>query len=189
MAIAVLWESGDGLVTPIASGSFIGFYGDTFNSSIPLDNYNTSTFVTNRVGTTNAGILPTFTYTTPGYAIWHNPTRGESSGSIGSALDGSGESMTLHIQITSGSAVSLSSVNLFAYEGISITSAPTEVTVRGFESGSADWTIMGGQTAPLALTPHLTMSNTHDYYIGLSLSPTVKGASTYVSFALEANWY
>ena len=186
MALTVLWEGGDSS-TAVASGSYIGFFGSTFNSSIPLDGYNSVTVVTNSISTVNSGALPNVKYTTPGYGIWVNPTNGTVSGSIDSATT---DDMTLHIRITSGSAVRLSSVNLVAYKGSDINAAPDEVSVVGFEQGTSNWSAMEGLASPLALTPHTsTALSTHDYYIGISLSPITTTANTVVSLALIADWY
>lgn len=189
MSIAIQWKGGDDR-TSISSGSYIGFYGTAFNQSIPLDNYNGTTVVTNRLGTLNSGALPNVKFTTPGYGVFSNVTHNTISGSISTILGNSGTDMTLHIQIVSGSAVFLSSVNLIAYTEPDITQVPANMVVVGFESGSSDWTIMGGQSQPLALTPHIsTAMTTHDYYVGVAISPTAKGTVTQVSFALQASWY
>jgi len=187
MALTVLWEGGHHDGTALPSGSYIGFYGSTFNSSIPLDAQNSLTTVTDKLSTVNSGLLPNVTYTTPGYGIWTNTAQGTSSGSIADASFGD---MTLHLRITSGSAVRLSSVNLVAYEGIDINDAPSDMTVQGFEQGSTNWTTMAGLASPLALTPHIVSgSTTHDYYVALSASPTSQLASNTVSFAVVSNFY
>lgn len=187
MSVSISWLGGAHSETSIPSGSYIGFYGSAFNASIPLNNYNDTTVVTNKLGTINSGALPNFKYTTPGFGIWTNPVKGTSSGSISTASFGD---MTLHIEISSGSAVRLSSVNLIAYEGIDISTGPTDATVVGFEQGTSDWTVMDGSGAPLALTPHTSSGSlTHDYYIAIAASPIVKNATTNISFALQANWY
>jgi len=183
MSIAILWESGDSTVQ-LASGSYIGFYGVGFNQAIPFQNYNDTTIVTNKLGTANLGTLPNFKYTTPGYAIWNNVTNGLNSGSI---LNAATDDMTLHIQITSGSASRLTSVNLIAYKDNDINTGPSEATVLGFEHGTGNWSLMNGASSPLALTPH-TESLVHDYWIGLSVAPKARGANTTVTFALKAKW-
>ena len=185
MSITILWESGDS-ITAIPSGSYIGFYGATFNAAIPLDNYNDTTVITNKLGTINSGALPNFKYTTPGFGIWTNVTNGTTSGSISGA---SFDDMTLHIQITSGSQARLTSVNLIAYKDDDINTGPSEATVVGFEQGTANWTLMNGLSAPLALTPHISSGSfVHDYWVGLSVSPYERGANTTISLALKANW-
>ena len=189
MSIAIQWESGDG-ITLVPSGSYIGFYGSSFNQSIPLQNYNQTTVVTNQTGTVNNGSLPNAQYTTPGYGIFTNATHGVLSGSIKHLFADSGKDMTLHIRITSGSLVFLSNVNLIAYSGIDINQPPTNVTVVGFESGSMSWTTMKGLAEPLALTPHtVTASAVHDYYVSLAVTPQDRAALVTTQFAIEADWY
>ena len=189
MAITVKWEGGDG-VTLIPSGSYVGFYGTTFNQSIPLNNYNQLTIATDRLGTTNNGELPNAQFTTPGYGIFKNVTHGTISGSIGTLFSNTGADMTLHIRITSGSAVFLTNVNLIAFSGISLAQAPQNVQVIVFESGRTSWTPMVGVSQPLALTPHTaTATAIHDYYVSISISPTTKAETHQTLFALQADYY
>ena len=187
MSIVCAWKGGDDVVS-ITSGSYIGFYGTAFNQSIPLNNYNGVTIVTNKLGTVNNGSLPNAKYTSPGYGIFTNVTHGTISGSIDSIFAPTGKDMTLHIRITSGSAARLSSVNLIAFSGNNINTSPTDATVVGFESGSAKWTVMDGLAKPLALTPHTVAATVHDYYASVSVAPKVKGATTNIVFALQADW-
>jgi len=188
MSINIQWKGGDD-ATLIPSGSYVGFYGSSFNQSIPLNTYNQTTFVTNSTGTLNTGTLPNVRYTSPGMGIFTNTTHGTISGSISSILAGTGADMTLHIQITSGSAVYLTNVNLIAFSGISINQSPQNATVVGFESGSSSWAVMDGISAPLALTPSATAATTHDYYVGISIAPTSKAEVHQTLFAFQADWY
>ena len=189
MSISIKWEGGDG-ITLIPSGSYVGFYGSSFNQSIPLNNYNQMTVATNKLGTVNNGSLPNVRFTSPGYGIFTNPTHGTLSGSIGGILGNTGKDMTLHIRITSGSSVYLTNVNLIAFSGNSINQVPQDILVVGFESGSTSWVPMSGISQPLALTPHTTTPNTiHDYYVGISVTPTKKGETHQTLFALQADWY
>ncbi len=188
MSITIQWRGGDD-ASLIPSGSYVGFYGSSFNQSIPLNTYNQTTVVTNTTGTLNNGALPNARYTSPGMGIFTNDTHGTVSGSIGSIFANTGADMTLHIQITSGSSVYLTNVNLIAFSGISLSTSPANVTVAGFESGSNSWSLMDGISAPLALTPSATASTVHNYYVGISVAPTNKAETHQTLFALQADWY
>lgn len=188
MSIAIQWRGGDD-TTLLPSGSYIGFYGATFNSSIPLNTYNQATFVTNTTSTLNNGALPNARYTTPGFGIFTNDTHGTISGSISSIFANTGADMTLHIQIVSGSSVFLTNVNLIAFSGISTSTSPQNATVVGFESGSSGWTIMDGVSEPLALTPSAAAATIHNYYVGLSVTPINKAEVHQTLFVFQADWH
>lgn len=193
MSLSIIWKSGDDAVT-ISSGSHIGFFGENFGESVPLDNYQSTTVSTNSLGTINDGALPNVKFI--------NTTQGDwGSGTQNLTLLSSSDA-TLHIQLTSGSAFRLQAVNLYAYSGSfavgptgsgSISaSAPPDANIMGYEAGGANasWTYMSGSVAPLALTPHINSAvQNHDYYVAISASPIVTGVNTVISLALYTEWY
>lgn len=193
MSLSVIWKSGDDLIE-ILNSDLIGFFGANFGESIPLDNYQDTTVVTNSTGTINDGALSNVKYVNATQGNWGNGTQNIT------ALDS--EYATLHIRLTSGSTSRLQAVNLYAYSGSfspgpagsgSISaSAPNNMNVHGFEIGGVNttWTNMSGSAFPLALTPHIAEAQqNHDYYIAISVSPTATGVNTVVSLALYAEWY
>ena len=193
MSLSIIWKSGDDAVT-ISSGSYIGFFGENFGESVPLDNYQSTTVSTNSLGTVNDGALPNVKFI--------NTTQGDwGSGTQNLTLLSSSDA-TLHIRLTSGSASRLQAVNLYAYSGSfavgpagsgSISaSAPPDANIMGYEvdGANASWTYMSGSAAPLALTPHISSATqNHDYYIAISASPTTTGVNTVISLALYTEWY
>ena len=193
MSLSVIWKSGDDIVT-ILSTAHIGFFGDNFGESIPLDNYQGTTVVTNSSGTINDGALPNVKFI--------NTTQGSFGGSTQNMASLASGSATLHIRLTSGSASRLQAINLYAYSG-SLSVGPTgsgsiialgpgNMNVMGYEVGGANttWTTMSGSAAPLALTPHTGSTQVnHDYYVAISASPTVTGVNTTVSLAIYAEYY
>lgn len=193
MSLSIIWKSGDDIVT-IPSGSRIGFFGENFGESVPLDNYQGTTVVTNDTGTINSGVLPNVKFINTTQGDWGDGTQNLTLLSSGSA--------TLHIRLTSGSASRLQAVNLYAYSGSfavgpagagSISaSAPPDANIMGFEVGGENttWTYMSGSAAPLALTPHISSAQEdHDYYVAISASPMVTGVNTVISLALYTEWY
>lgn len=192
MSLSIIWKSGDDVVT-ISSGS-IGFFGENFGESVPLDNYQGTTVVTNSTGTVNNGGLPNVKFI--------NTTQGDwGSGTQNLTLLSSGDA-TLHIRLTSGSAFRTQAVNLYAYSGSFLVgsagsgsisaSAPPNANIMGFEVGGENttWTYMSGSASPLALTPHISSAQQNqDYYVAISASPTVTGVNTVISLALYTEWY
>ena len=189
--VVIQWQGGDNINT-VPSGSRIGFFGENFGESIPLDNYQEKTIVTNATGTSNDGELPNVKFVNTLQGLWSGSSTAQSM-----ALLPSG-SATLHISLTTGSNTRLQAVRLIAYSGSLSPSGsvedfgPKNMNVMGYEVGGlkSTWTFMSGSAAPLVLTPHTGSAQlTHNYYIALSASPTVTGVNTVVALALYAEWY
>lgn len=185
MSLSIIWKSGDDSVEILGGDVHIGFFGDNFGESVPLDNYQNTSVATNGIGTVNDGALPNVKYV--------DMTQGKWGNAIQNIVDLSDEDATLHIRLTSGSASRLQAINLYAYSGsFSAGMAPVDMNVMGFEVGGVNtsWTHMSGSAAPLALTPHIvTAQQNHDYYIAISASPKITGINTAVSLAIYAEWY
>lgn len=185
MSLLVQFKGGDDATT-IAEDQLIGFFGSGgLGSSIALNGaYNSYTAVVNPTGTVNYGTLPNVRYLT-------SMTADIGTGSVPiSAISGS--LCTLHISITSGSALTrLQAVRLIAYDkDLGETIAPTGVSVKGFEQGSSTWTTMAGTGSPLLLTPHTGSAQlVHDYYVGISATPTISGAHNNIRLSLYTEWY
>ncbi len=193
MSLSIIWKSGDDTVI-ISTSDRIGFFGENFGESVPLDNYQGTTVVTNDTGTVNSGVLPNVKFINTTQGDWGSGTQNLTLLSSGSA--------TLHIRLTSGSASRLQAVNLYAYSGSfsvgaagsgSISAnAPSNSNIMGFEIGGVNttWTNMSGSASPLALTPHISSAQqNHDYYVALSASPITTGVNTVISLALYVEWY
>jgi len=181
MAITIQWKSGDDSII-IDADSYIGFFGDNFGDSIPLDSYQGVTVETNSLGTANYGNLPNTKFT--------SSTTVDIGNGVGPIYLNMvpPEDCTLHLKILADDDIKLQAVKLIAYSG-SMDRGPFPMNVAGFESGSTDWTTMSGSGSPLVLSPHLTPSQTHDYYVGLSASPTMSGSFSTVQLVLYVEWY
>lgn len=168
--------------TPVVGvTAYVGFFGTNFGDTLPLNSYQNSTIITNQLGTVNLGELPNVKFI--------SSTQGNIGGSNIDLSQVGFNNCTLLIRLHSGSAVRLQAVKLYAHSGSNIAVGPSNMSVRGFEKGANSWTTMSGSAAPLVLTPHMSSgSNTHDYYVGLSATPTASG-SNMVNLTLYAEWY
>lgn len=183
MALIIQWNGGDN-ATIAGAGTYIGFFSGSIGGSVPLNNYQNKTIVTNSIATVNSGELPNVTFINTTHASWGGSSTAKPITQIPFNL------CTLHIRLTSGSASRLQNIRLIAYSGSSITVAPTNLNMMGFEKGSSSWTHMSGSSQPLVLTPHISSgSMVHDYYVSLSASPTRVGVNTAVSLSLYAEWF
>lgn len=182
MAITVTWQGGNG-VTTINSGSYMGFFGNTFGSSIIPTHYQDFTCVTDVHMITNSGSLP-------------NVKKGSTinsymSGGISERMlsDISSVECTVRITVNSTSLLALQSMQLIAYNGISTASGPTGCIVYGAERGNTVWTPMSGSSYPLYLAAQYGDSNIWTYYIALSVTPTIAGINPNIKFILYGESY
>ena len=192
MAITITVKGGDDVVN-VSDTARIGFFGTNFGDSIILNNYQSSTYVTNINGTVNSGELPNTKY------VSNSPGMGNVGNGSAAITSFTPSQCTLHISFTSGSASRVQAVKLIAYSGSLSTDVSgslvatglADATIVGFEKGNTNWTIMSGSAAPLVLSPYSGAAGrmTHDYYVGLSAQPQKQGINTNVSLALYAEWY
>ncbi len=106
------------------SGSGLGFFGANFGDSVPVGQYQTTTFITNGNGTTLGPQTNNIT--------WIN----SASGTINSATSGIGllaipnYLVPLMIEFQHSSAVRLQNTKLYIYDRSSISNAPSGVTCK-----------------------------------------------------------
>lgn len=83
----------------------------------------------------------------------------------------------LLFNIISDTAIEVPSATFFVH-GASESSAPTGITVKGFEQGNSQWYNVGGSSNARSLWGEASTSTDHQYYIALSVMPTTNGALT-----------
>lgn len=194
MAISIEWRSGDDSVV-IPSEARIGFFGTNFGDSVGIGSYQGSTFVTNDFGSAHAEELPNVQFQA-------NFPEGKCKTIYGvkSIDEISPWECTLHLRMTTGVESRIQAAKFIAYasgsfsindENDIVAGNPSNVKIAGFEWGDSNWTIIGGDSQPLMLTPYSESSGrlNHDYYIGLSAQPLAIGINTSIMFAAYVEWY
>ena len=167
----VQYSSPDGSVVLKTTNS-IGFFGSRFGESVSPGSYQGATVqVHSTGGTVYSGSFPNVKYISSTQCDFGTGTKLLTQVPF--------EACTLRLRLQSGSlsAVHLPVVKLIAHSGSNVAIGPSNMTVYGFKKGSASWTAMSGSAAPLILaneTPPYTSSGSyiHDYYVGLSASPS-----------------
>lgn len=177
----------------IDTGEALGFFGsDGFGDPLSLNEFNGRTFVTNASGSI-------------AYEECDNCRRASSSGVIiGQTGTGinirnlPNYLATINLRFTHSQAVLVQNAQLVAYDGVNLVNAPTGLNVYGAEiihtsrlqtevgTGDTTWTQMegSGQQLNLVNSPGTsgisplgpaTTDTRHDWYVALSVSPTIPG--------------
>lgn len=187
-------------------GSGLGFYGSSFGSSIPVDSYNTTTFITNSAGTSQGQSCNNVTWT-------HANSGTVNAGSGVYLRNIPNVDSTLKIRFTHTSPVILSNAKLYIYDRVNVNNSASGVTTKvsqvihpnvsqgvGAGSGGYPWsTFYSGVTGvyyPAVCSPgqnglYTSGVNTseaiHDFFWVLSASPNSIGAKDQfaLSFSVE----
>lgn len=176
------------------SGSGFGFFGSTFGDSVPVGEYQDTTYITNGNGTTEGPQVNNVKYQNPASGILNSASSGNGLISIPNYL------ATGIIEFTHTSAVRLQNTKVYIYDRSSISNSPSGVICKVAEiihpnttqtpdgSGSQVWETPAGSSY-MTLTPSpgrsgfyvngpLTTDTYHTHYIALSASPSSIGSKT-----------
>ena len=188
MAISVSFNSPNGASI---SSSGVGMFGSGgFGQSVPVGEYQGSTYVTNSAGSLEGPALSNVKY------IHDNSGLVGGSTTLNLRAIPNSQS-TFEIRIASDSAVSLQNSRLYVTERASTTGIAAGVTIKIAEIdhtgvaqdnvglGSVSWTGVAGSGTYLSLgnSPGLSggvsgSATSHSYYIAMSLSPNSVGSKT-----------
>jgi hypothetical protein len=182
MAFTINWQGGDG-VTTLPSGSYLGFFGDSFGTSITLGGYQSSSYATDVSASVNYGVLPNVMFMDSGSYSFSIITPSDSLDRRSLSLITENE-CTLRITISNTSPTNLQAMKLIAYNGVDTAVGPEGCIVWGVEKGNSTWSLMSGSANPLNLSTQVGNSGSYTYYVGLSVSPTSPGANLSVMFNL-----
>ena len=174
--------------TTIDSDDIIQFSGGAFDSAIDVGEYNDGTHVESSVGADDSnGNTPNnvkFISQAGGGGGDSQADWGDGTEDIDQILDAE---CTLKINFAHGSSVAITNHVLYAYDGTTPATGPTDVTVVAFESGDTNFTNIEGSGNQLSITDS-GASTSHDFYIGLSASPDSVGEKTEFTFYDELTY-
>lgn len=204
---AIAFLAGENFTINTLSGSGLGFYGVTHGVSVPVGQYQKSTWITNSAGTAMGPQADNFRYLN------------SQSGVVGSASDGSGLILTalpnyqatVAFEFTHSTAVQVQNATLYGFDRVSYLNAPTGVTLFGAEiihvddtqvdngSGSVTWTELAGSGSYLSLSdspgvsgfyagPGGRADDHHRWHCVLSASPDTIGSKTFGAYLELEYW-
>lgn len=197
MATTIQWFGGTGSpeILPAASGGLntLGFFGSAFGFSIRVGEYNNTSTRTTSNGTTDGGALPNLRFANASGAF----VAGELTATELREVDNT--EATLNILLTTDSAIKTQNSSFRAFDRIDINSNPSGVTIRAAEirkdqtlvrgSGDTNWTAIAGSGDVLSLADQDTDDfTTHNWYIGITATPTSIGEKTNIGFYVETEF-
>jgi hypothetical protein len=158
--------------TEVEATDELQFAGGSFDDPIVVSSYNDSTHVK------SAGDADDSSGNTPNNVKFISQSGGTGGDSQADWGDGTEDldqitngECTLKINFSHGSSVACSSVELFAYDGTTEATAPTDMDVYAAEQGDTNWTNIDGSGSALSLDDSGS-STSHDFYIPMSASPS-----------------
>ena len=170
--------------TVVGATDVIRFSGATFATPVVVGSYQDTTHVENSGGAEQCATIHL-----------HN-LKYISSGNF--SLDGGGSTAlsasvpttancTLKINFSDGSSVVISAGLFYAYDGSTTTAVPTGVTFQCFERSNTVWTGAMGSASALSLAGQST-NTSHDFFLGLSATPTSVGEKTAFKLRIELTY-
>lgn len=192
--------AGEGFNIDNLNGSGLGFFGSAgFGASVPVGEYQGTTFITNSTGTVQSSQVDNVKYANAASGIV-----GSSSSGIALTAIPNYQS-TLNIRFTHGTAVQTQNVKLRIYDRDSVNNDPSGVTCKVAEvihpnttqindgSGSTTWYTPTGSSVIMdlvsspgtsGLSPNgpSTTDTQHDHYICLSASPDSVGSKLFALY-------
>lgn len=187
------------------AGSGLAFMGVAFGDSVPVGEYQTTTWISNGNGTTNGAQVNNVKYLDTASGILNSASSGVGLLSIPNYLS------TLIIEFSHSSAVRLQNTKLYIYDRASVSNPPSGVLCKVAEIIHPDVSQVGatGSGSPLWLTPAgssymsltpspgrsglyvngpMTTDTYHTHYVALSANPSSIGSKTQFGLYVETEY-
>jgi len=178
------WQSGS-TWNNFDSANLIGFYGSSYGDKVQVGEYPDSHHLRTSSGTN-----------TDYCAYPHMTNLKYISGSTVS-ISGSNEQNIsnvttgdcVRIRFTDGStSISTESVTFYSYDGTTDATPPVGLTSKCLTTGSTSWTTPTGSPAAMSFADQGSEIN-HDYFVGMSASPTSVGEKTSFAWKITLDYY
>lgn len=172
MALTQTWVLQGTSDTTIEATDLIQFSDGTFDNPITVSSWNGGTHVRSSGGSndSSANTPNNVKYIASGTADWGGGTENCSA-----MLD---SEATLKITVAYDSAITVTGISMYAYDGTTPATAPTNIDVYLFESGDTAWTNADGSGSALSLSDSSTPATSHDFYVAMSISPSAVGTQS-----------
>jgi hypothetical protein len=150
----------------------IQFSDGTFDNPITVSAFNGGTHVRSSGGSddSTANTPNNVKYIASGTADW-----GDGTEACSAILDGE---CTLKITVGYDTNITVTGITMYAYDGTTPATAPTNLDVYFFEQGDTAWTNADGSAAAMSLTDSTTPATAHDFYVAMSVSPSAVGTQS-----------
>lgn len=196
MATTIDWKGGDQVnpIVPAESGDndTLGFFGAGFGFSIRVSEWNNTSFVTNDNGTTNHGQVPNLRWANESGAYVASETVASE------LLEVDNSEATIQIKLETDSDVQTQNSSFRAFDRVNINNDPSGVTILAAEinkpetlvrgSGDTHWETIAGSGSTLSFDDQLLGSGTHQWYVGITVTPQSIGEKTNLGFYFETEF-
>ena len=189
MAFSFVWSwyntSGSAWAN-FAAGNLIGFYGTTtYGSKVRIANYNVGSHLRTSSGVDTDACAANHMTGIQYVAAGTCKVNGGSTVNLNTVTS----QESVRITFTDGAtAVSTESGIFYAYDGSVDANPPTNVTVKGAETGDAAWTSCAGSGTPVTLTDQGS-GVTHYFYVVMSASPDTVGEKTAFAWKISIDYF
>jgi hypothetical protein len=171
--------------TTIGATDVVRFSGSAFGTNVVVNAYQDTTHVENSGGTEicASGIhLHNIKYVSSGNFTLDGGGSTALSGSVPTTAN-----CTLKINFSDATSVVTTGGLFYAYDASTTTVAPTGVTFQAFEQSDTTWTNAGGSASAVTINDDTTATS-HDYYFGISATPTSVGEKTAFKLRIELTY-
>jgi len=167
----------------ISATNLIGFYGASYGDKITVGEYQDSMHIRTSAGTdTDACGSPHLI----GIKYISSNQCDKGGGTINCNTLLTTDCIKFNFSHTS--SVATENGLFYAYDGNTVTSAPTGVTFQALEQGDTNWTNAEGQASGVSLG-NQSASTSHDFYVAMSASPESVGEKTAFAVRAELTYY
>jgi len=172
MALVQTWTLQGGTPTTLGATDYLAFSSGTFGNAIAVGSYQGGTHVRSSGGSdSSSGNTPkNVKYVASG-------TCDKGGGTINVNTLATTDS-TLKVNITYDTAITLSAVTIYAYDGTTDATAPTGQTYQMLQTAvDTAWTSPQGSGSAMALdgATFLNSATSHDAYVSVSMTPSAVG--------------
>lgn len=169
----------------VFTGQKFGFFGDNWNDTITVGEYQHSMHIMTAGNDDECGNHPTNKIESPSYLPNSNLNLYPDSGNM--AVNAVENSSLVKYHFNHASAVSTSGALFYGYQG-AVATPPTELAFWAFEVDDADWSTASGNANALELTNQGSATD-HDFFIGMSAGPETVGTKSGWTTRLEITYY
>lgn len=163
------WTLQGSTPTVIDATDIIQFAGAVFGAAIFIGNYQDSMHVKSSGGANDSS------GNSPHNTKYVSDTHCSLNGGASEVVEGiSTANCPLLINFAHGSSVAITSHFLYAYDGASTATAPTDVTFKACEQGTTPWIEAGGSGSPVTVIDSGSATS-HDFFFLISVSPDSVG--------------
>ena len=93
----------------------------------------------------------------------------------------------LRVTVTSDTNFIVLAARAYGFDGVSVTQPPPNLNCQMFELGNNSWTLANGRNNALNLAAQSGSALSHEFFVGISISPTSTGSALQFATRLEVD--